>query len=57
MGVPSSPLPPPEPPAPGECCGRGCERCVWVYYEEALERWRQRVARIETDAPSLTETG
>ena len=39
--------PPPVEPEPGECCGRGCERCVYVYYEEALERWREKVAAIK----------
>ncbi len=34
-------LPPkPKPPVPGECCGRGCESCVHVYYQEALEKWQ-----------------
>ena len=36
----------PEKPAPSECCGRGCERCVFVYYEEALERWENTVQRL-----------
>jgi len=35
------PPPPPE-PDPGICCGRGCERCVFVAYYEALRAWRQR---------------
>jgi len=37
----SIPLPP-APPVPGECCERGCDPCVWDYYERALERWRER---------------
>jgi len=42
-------LPPrPEEPLPGECCGRGCERCVYVYYEEALQRWEEKVALLKT---------
>jgi hypothetical protein len=41
-------LPPrPEEPLPGECCGRGCERCVYVYYEEALQRWEEKVALLK----------
>jgi hypothetical protein len=41
-------LPPrPEEPLPGECCGRGCERCVYVYYEEALQRWEEKVELIK----------
>ena len=35
------PPPPPE-PDPGHCCGRGCERCVFVAYYEALRGWRQQ---------------
>jgi hypothetical protein len=35
------PPPPPE-PDPGICCGRGCERCVFVAYYEALRAWRQQ---------------
>lgn len=45
-----SELPPrPEPPLPGECCGRGCENCVWVYYERALQRWEERVAALAAE--------
>lgn len=50
-------LPPkPEPPDDGECCGRGCERCVWVYYEEALDRWEQRCAAIREAKTSKAST-
>ncbi len=51
--------PPPQPPVPpveGECCGRGCEFCVWVYYDQALRRyeaalaqWRKQRERAETE--------
>ena len=41
-------LPPrPEEPLPGECCGRGCERCVYVYYEEALQRWEEKIVLLK----------
>ncbi len=30
---------PPKPPVPGECCERGCENCVWVFYYEAQRRY------------------
>ena len=33
------PLPPRE-PAPEECCGGGCEPCVYDRYNDALERYR-----------------
>ena len=36
---------PPQPPVEGECCGRGCEYCVWVYYDQALRRYETALAR------------
>ena len=41
--------PPPQEPHPDECCGRGCERCVYVYYEEALQRWQEKVAVLKAE--------
>ena len=29
------------PPVPGECCERGCERCVWDYYRLAQARYAE----------------
>jgi hypothetical protein len=41
-------LPPrPQEPDPQECCNRGCERCIYVYYYEALEKWEQRIEAIK----------
>ena len=31
----------PERPEHSMCCGRGCEPCIWDYYENALVRWRE----------------
>ena len=42
---PSPPPLPPQPPVEGECCGRGCEYCVWVYYDQALRRYEADLAR------------
>jgi len=42
---PDLPLPPKKPQM-GECCQRGCEKCVFDYYEEAFRRWQDRIARI-----------
>jgi hypothetical protein len=41
--------PPPREPLPEECCGRGCERCVYVFYEEALQRWQDKIAKIRSE--------
>ena len=35
----------PQPPVEGECCGRGCEYCVWVYYDQALRRYEAALAQ------------
>ncbi len=34
--------PVPARPVRGECCGRGCDPCIWDYYERALDRWTER---------------
>ena len=40
-------LPPrPQPPDPSECCNSGCDPCVFTLYEDALDRWEERVARL-----------
>lgn len=36
----------PQEPDPYECCGRGCDPCIFDYYEQALARWKQRVAEL-----------
>lgn len=52
-------VPPPVPPVepePWQCCGSGCEPCVYdrywqdlERYEEALERWRQAEVQAGRD--------
>jgi hypothetical protein len=32
---------PPEEPLPENCCERGCDRCVFTVYYEALDEWRR----------------
>lgn len=43
--------PRPQEPDPSECCGRGCDPCIYDYYERALERWRRSVSDAETLNP------
>lgn len=38
----SRPLPPRE-PEPDECCGSGCEPCVYDRYYEALDRYEAAI--------------
>ena len=50
---------PPRPlePSPDECCGRGCERCVYTYYEEAVTRWETKVAMLREEYNSRNKNG
>lgn len=45
-----TPPPRPELPEPGDCCGGGCERCVFDVYEDHLREWQEAVAALETAA-------
>jgi hypothetical protein len=39
--------PPPTPPVepdPGDCCGNGCDPCIFDLYEEARQHYRQALA-------------
>jgi hypothetical protein len=40
----SAPLPPVE-PTPDECCGSGCARCVFDLHDEAVQRYREALAK------------
>ncbi|AUB79229.1 MULTISPECIES: oxidoreductase-like domain-containing protein [Spiribacter] len=39
--------PPPREPDLDECCGSGCDPCVFDLYDQRVERWRDRCAAIE----------
>lgn len=39
--------PRPQEPDPYECCGRGCDPCIYDYYAKRLARWEKRVAEIK----------
>ena len=45
--------PPPRRPDEAECCGQGCDPCIFDYYERALERWRERVLAMGGDPEDL----
>jgi hypothetical protein len=34
--------PPPREPDLDECCGSGCDPCIFDLYDARLERWRER---------------
>ncbi|HVL75957.1 MAG TPA: oxidoreductase-like domain-containing protein [Noviherbaspirillum sp.] len=38
---------PPERPLPGDCCGSGCARCVYVIYEEEMDAYREALQEWE----------
>jgi len=37
----------PKKPDESECCNRGCENCVFIYYERALKNWRRKIRRLK----------
>jgi cytochrome-b5 reductase len=46
----SRPLPPaPREPDLDECCGSGCDPCVFDLYDQRVERWRARCAAIQAE--------
>lgn len=38
---------PPTEPAPEECCGKGCEECVWTVYWNDLREYHISVAEAQ----------
>lgn len=48
--------PPPTPPVepdPGDCCGNGCDPCIFDYYEEARQRYRELLAAWRARHPGV----
>ena len=41
--IPKKPIKPDE----SECCNRGCENCVFIFYERALKNWRRKIHRLK----------
>ena len=42
---------PPEEPLPDDCCGRGCEQCVFTVYYDAVEDWRLEITGLDSPNP------
>lgn len=47
--IPSIPTRPHE----DECCKRGCDPCIFDYYERAIERWSERVRKLGADPDAI----
>ena len=56
---------PPREPEPEECCGSGCDPCVWDRYGDALDAYRaalkawearERARRVRSTAPARWAT-
>jgi len=43
----------PDKPDAEMCCGRGCCPCIFDYYDDALERWKGRVAAMGHDPDAV----
>lgn len=37
---------PPEDVDPRTCCGRGCDPCMYTYYFDAVDAWREEARRL-----------
>jgi hypothetical protein len=44
-------------PDPDDCCNGGCERCVFDLYEEALDRYRDKLTAWEARHPNRLHRG
>lgn len=52
----SDPRPqPPVAPEALDCCGEGCVRCIYDYYEDALEAYRVALAEWRVRHPEAPE--
>ncbi|MFC3650875.1 oxidoreductase-like domain-containing protein [Dyella humi] len=48
--------PPPRPPVepdPGDCCGNGCDPCIFDLYEEARQHYREALAAWRERHPGV----
>ncbi|MES2032657.1 MAG: oxidoreductase-like domain-containing protein [Pseudomonadota bacterium] len=49
----ATPPTPPTRPDPENCCNRGCCPCIFDYYYDALDRWKDRVAEMGLDPDAV----
>jgi len=61
MDLQQPPVPPVE-PEPWQCCGSGCEPCVYdrywdalARYEQALEAWQRRAEPASAGGPGAVD--
>ncbi|KEP63823.1 UNVERIFIED_CONTAM: hypothetical protein HHA_230640 [Hammondia hammondi] len=48
---------PPWKPEPEDCCGSGCERCIFDMYYEQLEEYEEALKRWDVQQRQLGQTG
>ncbi|ORC92362.1 putative oxidoreductase [Trypanosoma theileri] len=46
----------PREPAPSECCGSGCARCVWDVYFDDLEKYEHRLRELKAQGIYMEES-
>ena len=44
---------PPSKPEEYECCQRGCCPCIFDYYWDALDRWKERIEAMGHDPEAV----
>ncbi|TZG25229.1 hypothetical protein FYJ91_17585 [Sphingomonas montanisoli] len=49
----TQPPAPPRRPDIENCCGRGCEPCIFDYYNAALERWEGKMRALGLEPPEI----
>jgi hypothetical protein len=48
---------PPEQIDPRSCCGRGCHLCMYTYYFDALDAWKEEAGKRLKEARTGRNTG